>query len=151
MYTLTVKSGEYINDTVITSSIASIALFNCPSDLDPKIQDRVLYIAPFDGYARPNPMAGDISFPNLSCTVKPLITESTVQYTSTDQHFTILDAHPITGLGYRTPNETVDAIRQLYWLAISSWVCSPLYINFVITTSLLRNPRFLTRGESREI
>lgn len=67
-------------------------------------------------------MAGDISFPNLECSLSPLITDSLVQYTSIDQRFAVLESQPLAGSTSSVPNETVDAIRQSYYLAVSSWV-----------------------------
>lgn len=81
-----------------------------------------IYIAPFGRYASPNKDAGGISFPSLECSLEPVITESIVQYTSIDQLYAVLESRPLADSTSKVPNETVDAIRQSYYLAVTSWV-----------------------------
>lgn len=104
----------------MTSTVAFVALFICQRDSD--VQEYTIFLAPFDGYAQPNPSAGTITFLNIECSAKPLITDSIVQYTSADQHFAVVDSRPFVESDYKVPNETIDAIHQVYSLAISSWV-----------------------------
>lgn len=121
---------EYWNQTMITSSVASAVLILCgyESDVQPNATSYTIYIAPFDYYAEPNPEADGVFFPNLTCSLEPLLTKSTVQYTSVDQNFAILQSPPLAKEANRAPSESVNAIWQIYSLAVSSWVCCFIFV-----------------------
>lgn len=60
--------------------------------------------------------------PNTSCQVTPYITDATVTYTSSDRVFRVTDQ---LRTGSLVPNETVQALDQVFVLAAGSWVCVP--------------------------
>jgi hypothetical protein len=109
--------GIHVEDnSIISSSIASIATRMCQPD--PDIKRYTYEIRPFDAYAN---TAGTRAIPNITCSIQPAITINRVNYTSTDDIFRQELVEYITDPRF-VPNETVDAVRNLMTSALTTWV-----------------------------
>ncbi|KIW70031.1 hypothetical protein PV04_02342 [Phialophora macrospora] len=111
--------GTYVN-SIITATISSAALFVCPRTAASK-EDYTIHVRPFDGYATPNSLASNIVFPNMTCSLTPYIANATVLYTASDRLFHISSLETIPLSTSQVPNETADAISQVFQLATSTW------------------------------
>ncbi|KAF2105956.1 hypothetical protein BDV96DRAFT_655093 [Lophiotrema nucula] len=136
-------------EQTITASMASVATFYCPPDNT--IKDKTLYLRPFDGYAQPNQHAGNLSFPNVTCSVKPYITQADVTYRSSNNLFNVSGVVPILDSTYAVPNETVDGVKQLMSLAVTYWGNSFMDSLFALrmtsdTTSFIQALEIMIRG-----
>lgn len=85
------------------------------------MKEYTVYLATYGNYTVEDGLNG-VTFPNVTCTVKPLITESYVEYRSSDTLFRIMNHTVIPGSGARIPNETYQAIDRAFSLATSNTV-----------------------------
>jgi hypothetical protein len=96
-----------------------VATFVCQPD--ESIQSYTFYLAPYDGYALPNPEAGNLSISNISCVITPKITKVDVTYASTTKLFNVNEIEHIESSSMIVPNETVDGIDQVFSVAMTYW------------------------------
>jgi hypothetical protein len=101
--------------TMVVPSVASIGTFFCQPD--PNVKRFDFYLTPFDGYTD--------KIPEVTCTLEPFITRNFVTYNSTNDLFGQQTIERIADSAF-IPNETVDAIRQLFISSVTSWVSNLL-------------------------
>ena len=111
------------NKTMVTSAGASIACFLCQPD--PQVKEYVLYVTPFNSYAKPYTGSGNQPFPKLQCNIKPHITVNNVTYSSATGLFTssLLSSNPHSFL---VPNETVQSLELVLDAGVTPWVSAPM-------------------------
>ena len=111
------------NKTMVTSADASIACFLCQPD--PQFKEYVLYVTPFNSYAKPYTGSGNQPFPKLQCNIKPHITVNNVTYSSATGLFTssLLSSNPHSFL---VPNETVQSLELVLDAGVTPWVSAPM-------------------------
>jgi hypothetical protein len=111
------------NKTMVTSAIASVACFLCQPD--PQFKEYVLYVMPFNSYAKPYAGSGNQPFPKLKCNIKPHITVNNVTYSSATGLFTssLLSSNPHSFL---VPNETVQSLELVLDAGVTPWVSAPM-------------------------
>jgi hypothetical protein len=109
--------------TMVTSATASIACFLCQPD--PQCKEYVLYVMPFNSYAKPYAGSGNQPFPKLQCNIKPHITVNNVTYSSATGLFTssLLSSNPHSSL---VPNETVQSLELVLDAGATPWVSAPM-------------------------
>ena len=84
---------------------------------DQNIQTYTLHLAPFDGYATPNPFAGYLSLSNMSCIITPIITTVNVTYASTTRQIEIVSVTYIESSSMTVPNETAGVVDDIFSVA----------------------------------
>jgi hypothetical protein len=109
--------------TMVTSASASIACFLCQPD--PQFKEYVLYVMPFNSYAKPYAGSGNQPFPKLQCNIKPHITVNNVTYSSATGLFnsSLLSTNPHSFL---VPNETVQSLELVLDASATPWVSAPM-------------------------
>ena len=88
---------------------------------DQNIQTYTLHLAPFDGYATPNPFAGNLSLSNMSCIITPKISTVNVAYTSTTGRFEIWSVTYNESFSMTVPNKTADVVDDILSVAETYW------------------------------
>lgn len=80
-----------------------------------------IYIGAYGTYAT-DTSENPVLFPNMTCTMKPKLTDTIVTYTANDNLFRVSSSTPIPGSGSNIPNETYQAVDRAFSLAISNSV-----------------------------
>lgn len=99
--------------SAITCIRSSLETFLCPGETTP---EHVFYLAPYDGYAKPNPKAGNLSISNITCALK-----AKRPYASTTRLFNVDVISSITSSSNIVPNETVAAADFVFSSATTCW------------------------------
>lgn len=110
-------SNESHNATIISPRAAWTNLQVCEYPANSK--EYTIYIGTFGDYANTSFTQSGF-FPNLTCTLKPFLTDATVQYRTADSLFRVGEVTPIAGSTNRVPNETYQAIDRAFSLAVTT-------------------------------
>ena len=105
--------------TAIAGS-TGVACFKC--DVPRSREDYILHIRPFGAYADP-PLS--TASPNLTCTIKLMLSSNNVSYSSVTGLFTSELLEWDQSSSSRVPNETAGSVYQLFSLVPNSWVSLP--------------------------
>lgn len=114
---ITTKAGTA---QIVTPQNSWATLVVCQAE-PPTLHEYTVYIGAFGTYATDRGEPGVASFfPNMTCSMKPMLTNVSLAYTSTGDIFDVNHTAIIPDSGRRVPNETYQAIDRAFSLAISN-------------------------------